>query len=87
MQTLYKLRFIPLVVGFVICIVGFYYSVIKAGIPYQDPTPEMTKKYMLYMRIGDTLSITGSGILLIAITLLIVLKIVNSKRKSNDNSL
>lgn len=77
MRIAIKLRFIPLFIGIVTLIVGFYYSAIKAGVPYQDPTPEMTEKYTHYMNIGDTLMLIGFIAIVIATIFLIVLKIIN----------
>lgn len=79
MKILYKIRFIPLIIGITVIIVGFYYSVIKAGIPYQDPPPELLEKYMFYMSIGENLMSIGFSISIVSIILLIILKIVKSK--------
>lgn len=81
-----KLRFIPLLIGIVAFIVGFYYSAIKAGIPYQDPTPEMAEKYTLYMNIGDNLMLLGFIAIVIGIIFFVVLKIMNkSISRKNTN--
>lgn len=53
MRLLYKFRFLPLFLGILFLIVGLYYSMIKAGIPYQDATYEMSSNYFLYMNIGE----------------------------------
>lgn len=39
--------------------IGLYYLVIKAGIPYQDPTVEMQIQYAIHEGIGSILSKTG----------------------------
>ena len=46
-------------VGAVILIIGFYFLFIKAGLPYQDPTEEMQKRWLLYKNIGEKLMICG----------------------------
>jgi len=41
-----------IIVGMLIIIAGFMYDIFFAGIPYQDPTPEMTKEYNFHSRIA-----------------------------------
>lgn len=45
--------------GVIILVIGLYYYMIKAGIPYQDPPLELQIQYAVNMRIGEIL--TGSG--------------------------
>lgn len=45
--------------GLIILVIGLYYLVIKAGIPYQDPTVEMQIQYEIHYGIGSILSKTG----------------------------
>lgn len=45
--------------GIIILFIGLYYTMIKAGIPYQDPPLELQIQYAVNMRIGETL--TGKG--------------------------
>lgn len=60
MRDLFK-RFLSAVffAGLIMFAMGIYYCIIKAGIPYQDPTPEMTLQYAIYMGVGDVLWKTG----------------------------
>ena len=48
-----------LAAGLIILVIGLYYLVIKAGIPYQDPTVEMQIQYEIDYGIGSVLSKTG----------------------------
>ena len=48
-----------LLAGIIILVIGFYYMVIKAGILYQDPTPELQLQYSIDMGIGDVLTTVG----------------------------
>ena len=41
--------------GVIILLIGVYYLVVKAGIPYQNPPPELQIKYAVNMGIGDEL--------------------------------
>lgn len=45
--------------GGIIFFTGLYYEIIKAGIPYQDPTLELQIQYAVNMRIGETLVRNG----------------------------
>lgn len=38
--------------GIIVIVGAFVYDVIFAGIPYQDPTPEMTASYNLHSQIA-----------------------------------
>lgn len=45
--------------GIMIFLIGLYYWVVKAGIPYQDPSIELQIQYAVNMGIGDIL--VGKG--------------------------
>jgi len=82
LNFVYKFRWFPLVISCITIIVGFYFSFIKAGIPYQDPTPELTKRYTFYMNLGDTILLIGFIALLVSISLWIIIAQLK-KRKSH----
>lgn len=48
--------------GVILLFMGLYYWMIKAGIPYQDPTLEMQIQYTVDLRIGEIL--LGNGFLI-----------------------
>ena len=48
--------------GVIVFFIGSYYSVIKAGIPYQDPPLELQIQYAVNMGIGEIL--VGKGFLI-----------------------
>jgi len=48
-----------IIAGVIILFIGLYYSVIKAGIPYQDPPLDLLIQYEVNAGIGDVL--VGSG--------------------------
>lgn len=48
-----------LLAGLIILVIGLYYLVVKAGIPYQDPTVEMQIQYAINDGIGSVLSKAG----------------------------
>lgn len=45
--------------GIILFLIGSYYSMIKAGIPYQDPPLELQIQYAINMGIGEILSKNG----------------------------
>lgn len=48
--------------GIIVLFIGLYYWMIEAGIPYQDPTPELQIKYAVNMEIGEVLIGKGFAI-------------------------
>ena len=57
-------RFWPLVficAGIFLFIAGFVYQIVFAGIPYQDPTPELSARFDLHTQIASTISWVGVG--------------------------
>lgn len=61
-KTIYSLLQLTnaiLLAGFIVFLTGCYYWVIKAGIPYQDPPPELQIKYAVNMGIGEALVKNG----------------------------
>jgi len=58
---------ILIVVGFVLIIAGFVYNVVFAGIPYQDPPPDLVARYNLHATIAQTITTTGMIAMLVGI--------------------
>lgn len=64
-------RFLPLLVlgiGVLLVFGGFTYDVLFAGIPYQDPTPEMSARYAHHSRIASIGYRVGGCVLLLGMT-------------------
>ena len=60
-----KLRPIPLIAaGLFLLFAGFIYDVMFAGIPYQDPTPEISARYVRHAGIAAAMRWCGAGALL-----------------------
>jgi hypothetical protein len=51
---------------------GFLYDLFLAGIPYQDPTPEMTASYDRHSAIATVIYCCGALVLLAGITAVMV---------------
>jgi hypothetical protein len=62
--------------GLLVVVVGFFYDVSFAGIPYQDPTPEMSARYAYHAHIAATIRSIGGVVFLLGIAAVIVQTIV-----------
>ena len=49
-----------LLAGVLMLALGLYYLVVKAGVPYQDPTPEMQLRYAVDQGVGAALLKLGA---------------------------
>ena len=58
-KTRYGLLNSLILASVILFFMGLYYWMIKAGIPYQDPTLEMQIQYTVDMRIGEILLRNG----------------------------
>lgn len=66
MKRIFAISVLP-VLGVWLMLAGFVYDMQFAGIPYQDPTPQMEINYYLHQKIGGTISQLGARILLLGI--------------------
>jgi hypothetical protein len=70
-----------LLAGILVLAIGLYHMVIKAGIPFQDPTPEMQLQYSINMGIGDVLTKIGVFTMLAGAVCRIIIGILSRKNK------
>jgi hypothetical protein len=77
--------FILIVVGLFLLIGGFIHDVMFAGIPYQDPTPEMSARYAYHSRVASTACLMGTGFFLIG-SVAGVVRIIARRFRSSDIS-
>ncbi|MBR5421923.1 MAG: hypothetical protein IK115_12335 [Lachnospiraceae bacterium] len=68
--------------GVIILLIGFYYTAVKAGIPYQDPTPEMQYQYVINMRVGDSLLLMGAAMIVGGGILRLIAGLIGRKKQS-----
>ena len=54
-----------IVAGSLLMAGGFVYDVMFAGIPYQDPTPEMSARYAFHARIASITLGSGVGVFVV----------------------
>ena len=64
--------------GMLVLISGFVYDLMFAGIPYQDPTPEMSARYDFHARVASIFYLLGSGAFLIG-TVIGVVRVVRRR--------
>ena len=58
-------RFFPLLglaAGALLLLFGFVYDVLFAGIPYQDPTPELAASYAWHAKVAIAIRRSGLGL-------------------------
>ena len=67
--------------GIIVLFIGIYYSVIKAGIPYQDPPLELQIQYAINIGIGDILVKNGFWIFICGVVARLLFKLVLKKRQ------
>ncbi len=58
-SVFYRISGAAVLAGVIIFVIGAYYEVIKAGIPYQDPPLELQIQYAVNLGIGDALCSIG----------------------------
>jgi hypothetical protein len=66
--------------GLFIVIMGFVYDVLFAGIPYQDPTPELQARYDFHSSIASWIQLSGGILFLVG---LIAIPIILKKTKKS----
>lgn len=59
LNTILILSIALIIAGIIILVIGFYYSVFKAGIPYQDAPIELQIQYDIDYNIGNVLTKIG----------------------------
>ena len=70
-----------MIAGVVILLISAYYLVIKAGIPYQDPPPDLQIKYAVNASVGEELFKNGSIVFVIGLAGRIVTWLLHKKRE------
>lgn len=68
-----------LIAGAIIFLVGLYYAIIKAGIPYQDPPLELQIEYAVNMGIGEKLIRVGVSTTAIGIVSSVLMRLLSKK--------
>ena len=73
-----------ILLGVIITFLGFVYDVLFAGIPYQDPTPELLANYQYHAQIASLIRWTGLGIFIVGGIAMIIGVFLNYRQDSNE---
>ncbi len=73
-----------IIAGILIFCVGGYYTVIKAGIPYQDPPLELQIQYAVNMKIGEILTGMGFRLALCGSLVRLVWNLIGKTHRRHD---
>ena len=76
-----------IIAGIIILFIGLYYSIIKAGIPYQDPPLDLWIQYEINAGIGDILMGIGFKITVSGCILRLVLYLIRKNGRRNNRCL
>jgi hypothetical protein len=71
-------------IGILIVMSGFVYDVVFAGIPYQDPTPELQARYDFHSAVADSLYMTGGVVFLLGLIVVPFILTGHKKRGRGD---
>lgn len=72
-----------LLLGVVVFLAGFVYDVLFAGIPYQDPTPELAARYAFHSGVAEAIRGVGGvflGVGLFSLLARLILSRVKRKK-------
>lgn len=75
-----------LLAGAIVFLIGLYYWIVKAGIPYQDPPLELQIQYAVNETIGETLLADGFWVLLCGGVLRVLLWLTERKRPEESSA-
>ena len=68
------------IAGTIILLIGLYYWIIKAGLPYQDAPTELQIQYAINLGIGETLVKTGICVMALGTVCRIVSGFIGKKK-------
>jgi hypothetical protein len=74
-----------IVFGVLVSIGGFFDDAMFAGLPYQDPTPELEANYRFHSEVASAIEQTGLGIIGLGFVGLIVVDIWRMVKKRQNH--
>ena len=81
MSNVLKTIFTGLIIaGIIMILMGVYYLIVKAGLPYQDPPMELQIEYAVNNRVGSVLSVTGLILTVVGAVLRIMTGVIFKRR-------
>jgi len=84
MKAIKILLDIVIAAGVLTLMTGLYFWLIKAGIPFQDATPEMKMQYANNLRTGEILIAIGFLVSVLAPIPRIIVGVVSRRRKQGN---
>ena len=84
MSKFKRLTFWLSLLGLTVFGIGFFYEVIYAGIPYQDPTPAMEEKYNYHSYVGSSIQTYGIIIFIAFYAIGKIIKVVEALQRKNE---
>ncbi len=73
-----------IIAGLIVFVIGLYYWIVKAGIPYQDPPLELQIQYAVNQSIGEILLGKGFAITMCGGIARLLLRLILKKLKRNN---
>jgi hypothetical protein len=58
---------VAVALGFVLAAAGLVYDLAFAGLPYQDPTPEMQARWRYHSGVASVIELVGGGVVLLGV--------------------
>lgn len=71
--------------GLVLIAAGFVYNVMFAGIPYQDPPPDLAARYAFHTGVADALFWAGSAVFLAGMLTVILSFVLRQRREESSH--
>ena len=76
--------YILIAAGLLLMVGGFIYDVLFAGIPYQDPTPELSANYARHSHIASTIRWCGGWLFLLGMFIDCSRWVIHRQKKSQN---
>lgn len=75
-----KISLILCLTGIALIVLGFTYDIFFAGIPCQDPAPDMVSEYQFHSSVAYTLEISGLIILAVSAAFFVINRVFQKIR-------
>ncbi len=75
---------IPMAAGLMLLLAGFVYDVVFAGIPYQDPTPELAAGYARHADTAACMFRSGAAVFVAGLVAALIQLVMSHCRKAGS---
>ncbi len=76
----------PLILGLCLLVAGFLYDLQFAGLPYQDPTPELQAQYNFHSSVASRIMSAGAVLMLAGLVWLVCRLIGSAWRRRSSRT-